>query len=109
MPSKDKTSVVLTELSQKLKNAMAPIYGLKNMLSAGVWLFDKLSAEQREYVIGVVLGRSETAIDQIKSAADALGAATHTRILSPQEVKLLHDLQKSLAPDKPEKTKSKSG
>jgi hypothetical protein len=34
MPSKNTTTVVLTEKAQIIKEDLAPIYGLKNILSA---------------------------------------------------------------------------
>jgi len=41
MPRKNPTSVTLNESVQKIKDELAPIYGLKNLLSAGLVLFVK--------------------------------------------------------------------
>jgi len=51
MPRKNPTSVVLAENVQKIKDDLAPIYGLKNILSAGLILFGKLTSDQQKNAI----------------------------------------------------------
>lgn len=51
MPSKNTTTVVLTEKAQMIKEDLAPIFGLKNILSAGLVLIGKLSAEKKQEII----------------------------------------------------------
>jgi len=51
MGKKDQTTVNLNELAQKVKEDLAPIYGLKNILSAGLILFGRLSADQQKRAI----------------------------------------------------------
>ena len=43
MPSKKQTTIVLDESLQKTKNELAAVYGLKNLVSAGILLFSRLS------------------------------------------------------------------
>jgi len=45
------TSIVLPDNVKKLKDELAPVYGLKNILSAGLVLFGRLSADEREKII----------------------------------------------------------
>ena len=47
MGKKDQTTVNLNELAQKVKEDLAPIYRLKNILSAGLILFGRLSADRQ--------------------------------------------------------------
>jgi len=42
MPSKKTTTVVLGDKAQQIKNRLAPVFGLKTILSVGLELFDKL-------------------------------------------------------------------
>ena len=51
MPRKNPTSVALNETVQKIKDEMAPVYGLKNILSAGLVLFWRLSPPEREVAV----------------------------------------------------------
>ena len=51
MNDKTPTTVNLTEPSQKVKDRFAPIYSLKNILSAGLLLFADLPRGQREEAI----------------------------------------------------------
>jgi len=45
------TTVNLTEKAQIIKEDLAPIYGLKNILSAGLILFGKLSSDLQKHTI----------------------------------------------------------
>jgi len=45
------TTVVLTEKSQVIKEDLAPIFGLKNILSAGLLLFGSLTAIEQKLFI----------------------------------------------------------
>jgi len=51
MGKKEQTTVNLTEKAQTIKDDLAPVFGLKNILSAGLILFSRLSAEQKMQVI----------------------------------------------------------
>ena len=45
------TTVILTKVAQEIKENLAPIFGLKNILSAGLVLLDRLPADQQKKVI----------------------------------------------------------
>jgi len=45
------TTVNLTKKAQAIKDDLAPIFGLKNILSAGLMLLSKLTAEQQKSII----------------------------------------------------------
>ena len=51
MPSKKQTTIVLPEKLQPLKNELASIYGLKNVISAGLLLFSDLSDSKQKAAI----------------------------------------------------------
>lgn len=51
MARKKHTTVILTEKAQFIKDDLAPIFGLKNIISAGLILFGKLTdANQKEII-----------------------------------------------------------
>ncbi len=54
MPRKNPTSVVLNKTVQKIKDELSPVYGLKNILSAGLTLFGRLSADDQKKIIAEV-------------------------------------------------------
>lgn len=48
----ERTTVVLTSKAQTIKNELAPIFGLKNILSAGLILLkDKSTEEQKRTIL----------------------------------------------------------
>ncbi len=51
MPSKNTTTVVLTEAAQAVKDDLAPVFGLKNILSAGLIMFGKLTDSEQKKVV----------------------------------------------------------
>jgi len=52
MDSDNPTTVRFTEKAKPLKDELAPIYGLKNIVSAGVLLFYRLSdSEQKKAIL----------------------------------------------------------
>jgi hypothetical protein len=56
MPERNQTTVVLTTAAQAVKEDLAPIFGLKAILSAGLILFSKLSAEDQKKAIAEASG-----------------------------------------------------
>jgi hypothetical protein len=50
------TSVRLYEKAQEIKLRLEPIYGWRNIVSAGLWLFDKLPPEQQQGAILAIQG-----------------------------------------------------
>ena len=45
------TTVLLSESAQKIKMELTPVFGLKNILSAGLILFGKLTSDQQKRAI----------------------------------------------------------
>ncbi len=71
MSKKTPTSFVLDEPIKKIKDELAPVYGLKNILSGGLLLFHCLSPEKREEVIAMVKKiPSVTTDEKLRSVAD---------------------------------------
>lgn len=56
MPSKNTTTVVLTEKAQIIKEDLAPVFGLKNILSAGLLLFGRLKSDEQKSTIAEANG-----------------------------------------------------
>lgn len=48
MASKEQTTVNLTEKAQVIKEDLAPVFGLKNILSAGLLLFGNLDSDEQK-------------------------------------------------------------
>lgn len=68
MPSKNTTTVVLNKTVQKIKDELAPVFGLKNILSAGLLLFSRLSDSEQKKTIAEV---HQIEADEIVSGAEA--------------------------------------
>ena len=51
MPNKTRTTIVLSDKFHSLKNKLASVYGLKNVVSAGLLLFNRLSALEQKKII----------------------------------------------------------
>lgn len=51
MASDKQTTVNLTEKAQVIKEDLAPVFGLKNILSAGLVLFGKLTDSEQKIAI----------------------------------------------------------
>jgi hypothetical protein len=75
MSDRTHTTVVLNDSIQKIKDELAPVYGLKRILSAGLWLFSRLSADEQKAVI-TELNRLGPAQVDAKKIVDV--AATHS-------------------------------
>lgn len=67
MPSKETTTVVLTPVAQGIKIELAPLFGLKNILSAGLVLLNKLRSEDLMTAIQEANAKEEDALDFYKS------------------------------------------
>lgn len=68
MKSENPTTVRLSESVQKIKDRLSPIYGLKNILSAGILLFSRLSSDEQKKVIAEA---HELEAQALVSAAEA--------------------------------------
>jgi hypothetical protein len=67
-----RTSVILTPEAQKIKVKNCGIYGLKNILSAGLLLFGRLSSDQQKDIIAQANGE-KPATDPLESQEDLVG------------------------------------
>ena len=81
MPSPKHTTVVLNESVQEIKDELSPIYGLKNILSAGLLLFSRLSDSEQKKIIAEVnnLALADRQADEIVSGAEADAAKQRQR------------------------------
>lgn len=59
MASKEQTTVNLTKKAQVIKEDLAPVFGLKNILSAGLLVFGKLTTTEQKVVIKQANGSLE--------------------------------------------------
>ncbi len=73
MKADNPTTVRLDESVQKIKEELTPIYGLKNVLSAGLWLFNQLSDTEQKRIIAQLhnLKSVDSEADEIVSGAEA--------------------------------------
>jgi hypothetical protein len=51
-----RTTVDLAESAEKIRQKLAPIYGVGNILSAGLLLLDRLSSDEQKAIIAEVNG-----------------------------------------------------
>jgi len=126
MGSKKQTAVNLNETAQKIKDELSPIYGLKNILSAGLLLFSRLSdADQKKIIAELVSAHSaddhrakkqhkktlQDAIDIIKKTAkmESKRPGQVVELLSKAEQAKLTELLEQLAPEPGKTRKKKEG
>jgi len=119
MPKTKHTTVVLSDSVQKFKDALAPIYGLKNILSAGLFLLSRLNDTEQKRVIREINQLSSEpqsqpdepiihtkitpatlreAVRGLVSRAKEPGPGQIIRLSSPDE-KMLSELQRLLGPE----------
>jgi len=70
MPRKNPTSVTLNESVQKIKDELAPVFGLKNILSAGLFLFDRQTDIDK--FIAIKVARGDIAPEQLTAGEQRL-------------------------------------
>ena len=122
MGNPKQTAVNLTESAQKIKIEWAPIYGLKKILSAGLLLFDRLSAQEQISVIAEVskanpnnngdeqkqsikaangMNIDEPGVEQLKAGlkfANKAGFSETINILNAEEREAVRQLRRALGP-----------
>lgn len=120
MRERNQTTVVLTKKAQDVKDDLAPVFGLKNILSVGVLLFGRLSSDEQKQLIAEVnevkLARPQTIRDVlrnvVKKSKESQGSQIelpHSIIkLLPTDKKLWAEFERLLSPE-PQKKKSKRG
>jgi len=114
MPSKQHTTIVLNKSVQKIKDELTPIYGLKNIVSAGLLLFSKLSDSEQKKIIAEV-GKKPVTVksgylvpknkkEAIRALLRSLKKTAETepmtviKILSQEDQKVVNELRELLAP-----------
>jgi len=71
MPSKKSTTVVLNKKVQHLKDELAAVYGLKNLLSAGILRFSRLTDSEQKDTIKEI-NQMEQMDDAAEDAAEQI-------------------------------------
>ena len=127
MATSPQTTVHLTEAAQKVKDALAPIYGLKNILSAGLTIFGKLSDSDQKKTIAEANGMARTPVVEktIQGAPQTLREFFRQIVqktkeqqqvempvmiikVTPSDKKLWDELDQLVGPE-PKKQKKKAG
>jgi hypothetical protein len=105
MPSKKSTTVVLHKDVHRIKTELAGIYGLKNLLSAGILLFSRLSDSEQKNLIKEVnkLDIKEDQPADLHSAVQSVvkvvtGQGIDIKILPDEENKIADFIVKTLGP-----------
>lgn len=113
MRTRNQTTVILTEKAQKAKDDLAPLFGLKNILSAGLVLLSRLSADEQKAIIAEAVGRpGESGItNRTQKIREILATSLQPgyKILSKDESEAMSDLRKAIGPEPKEQRKTKTG
>jgi len=122
MSKKRPTSFVLNETIQKIKEELTPIYGLKNILSAGLLLFSRLSDTEQKRIIAEVneenITEKQSFSSNIKSVRDILKEVASAEkqtpgilveILSEKDSIIADEIRKALGPEPAQKKKARGG
>jgi len=78
MTEKKSTTVNLNVIAQAIKDDLAPVYGLKNILSAGLVLFSRLSATEREELVDTI-NRENNVVDAVSDESAAARASAKSQ------------------------------
>jgi hypothetical protein len=110
-----KTTVDLTETARKIKEELMPIFGLKNILSAGLILLGRLSNDEKMAIITEAIGSADESKSAVRTArVEAIKKIVSTmtqpgyKILSSEESTALDELRKALGPEKKELSAKKA-
>jgi len=125
MPRRNPTSVTFNETIQKIKDELAPVYSLKNILSAGLLLFSRLSDGEQKKIVAELNQMVDIDISAIQSRyfsnaqsirnvlreitlIEKQSPGTIVKILGEEDSALVDDFRKALGPE-PQKQKRKRG
>ena len=102
------TTVRLTQRAVMIKEEQAPIYGLKNILSAGLVLFEELSDEEQKRAIVEALvierqAKGDSSAEGFGPFFDVVGEMLEAdrsgvRVLSKEQQKAAKSFRKAFAP-----------
>ena len=126
MPRRNPTSVTFNETIQKIKDELAPVYGLKNILSAGLLLFSRLSDSDQKKIVAELNQMVDIDISAIQSRyfsnaqsirnvlreitlIEKQSPGTIVKILGEKDSALVDDFRKTLGPEPQKKQKAKRG
>jgi len=116
MATKKHTTVILSPCIEKIKQELMGVYGLKNIISAGLHLFSKLTGEDQKQLI-IQINHSEPVdkkkvltemIENIKILNTVEKPGTVIQILNKEEQELVTRLKTLLGPDDPPIQKKKT-
>lgn len=93
-----KTTVELPEVLQDIADHYQAVYGLRNVIAAGILLFDKLAPELREKIVEVANGLQPDN-NGANLSDEAVQSFTYWHILTAPEQKVLNELRQNLGPD----------
>lgn len=114
MDAQNPTTVRLSEKAQVVKDDLASIFGLKNILSAGLILLGRLSAEQKQVIIAEANNKDSK--PKIKCSdidmSECIEMVKHHvkyKIPSAEEKRLIEGLRQALGPEPKKERKRKRG
>lgn len=108
---KNPTTVNLTESAEIIREKLSPVFGLKNVLSAGLILFDRLSAQHQKDIIAQANSQKPAQKDRkldINQAIEDVKYYVKFKLPGPEESKRLQDLRKTLEAETGRKKKKKA-
>jgi len=121
---KKHTTVILTETAQAVKEDLAPVFGLKNILSAGLFLLSDLSTEEQKQAIikanseniEKAQGEAKTLRSVFKNIVERAKKQKNNQIeipgtiiqLTPDDQKAWEKLQELLGPEPAKQKKRKA-
>ena len=79
MSQNKQTTVNLLPIAQAVKEDLAPVYGLKNILSAGLFLLNKLSDTEQKELIRQLNGNEYAAAIADENAAGRASSKSQRR------------------------------
>jgi len=107
MATKNQTTVNLTPQARKIRDELSDVFGLKEMLSAGLILFNKLAGDEQIKLIKKIKTddkplKNENLHQAIQSVVRIIsGSGTDIKILPMEESQLVDSIKKMLGPKEP--------
>ena len=101
---KNITTVRLSEKALEIKKKLAPVFGMRNIVSAGLILLDRLSADQQKTVIAEANG-----IEFVKPVSGDEDLDEEIRAFARSFAALTEKLERRAAASVQKKTQRRSG
>jgi len=98
MRVRNQTTVVLSEAAQKVKDELAPIFGLKTILSTGLVLLSKLSSDEQKAAIAEANKPNSKSVNSLEELEKILQKISDEEKLGlkEKEIEVLAELTKSI-------------